>query len=130
MDFHNVNPANGAVIDIGGSKMRDYVKVRLMDAFKLLIPSLMPVLPDELLYDDVGLPIWNRIIFNPAFYQTHDEIALFDKNGAAIAKHVQKKGVTLIDLGAGSVFPCQIIQTHAHTPQSPHIPCYKLTRGN
>jgi uncharacterized SAM-dependent methyltransferase len=121
MDFNNIDPANGAVIDIGGSKMRDYVKDRLMGTFKLSTNS-MPVLPDELLYDDVGLPIWNRIIFNPAFYQTHDEMALFDKNGAKIAERLREKGVTLIDLGAGLVFPCQIIQTFSHPTISTHNP--------
>ncbi len=59
-----------------------------------------PVLPDELLYDDVGLPIWNEIIFTPEFYQTHDEIAMFNENGAEIAARV-KSGTTMIDLGAG-----------------------------
>ncbi|KAI5464723.1 histidine-specific methyltransferase [Mariannaea sp. PMI_226] len=103
MDINNIKPDNGAVIDIGGSRMRDYVKDRLVEVLKeqFVSGSTTPVLPDELLYDDVGLPIWNKIIFNAAFYQTHDEIALFDQHGAEIAARVQQKGVTLIDLGAG-----------------------------
>ena len=63
-------------------------------------PDDKPALPDELLYDDVGLPIWNEIIFTPEFYQTHDEIALLDRNGSEIAARF-KSGLTIIDLGAG-----------------------------
>lgn len=92
---------NGTVVDIGGSKMYDSVAERLAETLNAPYSSTSkPVLPDELLYDDVGLPIWNQIIFTPEFYQTHDEIALFDKHGADIAKRVQA-GVTVIDLGAG-----------------------------
>lgn len=94
---------NGTVVDIGGSKMYDSVAERLAETLNAPYSSTSkPVLPDELLYDDVGLPIWNQIIFTPEFYQTHDEIALFDKHGADIAKRVQA-GVTVIDLGAGLV---------------------------
>jgi uncharacterized SAM-dependent methyltransferase len=46
------------------------------------------------------LPIWNEIIFTPEFYQTHDEIALFDAHGRDIIKRLQP-GVTMIDLGVG-----------------------------
>lgn len=63
-------------------------------------PRVKPTLPDELLYDDVGLPIWNDIIFTPEFYQTHDEIAMFQQNGADIVSNMQP-AVTIIDLGAG-----------------------------
>lgn len=88
---------NGTVVDIGGSKMYDSVAERLFETLNAPYSSTSkPVLPDELLYDDVGLPIWNQIIFTPEFYQTHDEIALFDKHGADIAKRVQA-GVTVID---------------------------------
>lgn len=77
------------------------VKKKLEDIFATPYnPSAKPTLPDELLYDDVGLPIWNDIIFTPEFYQTHDEIAIFDNNGGEVATTV-KSGITMIDLGAG-----------------------------
>ncbi|KAK5995123.1 Ergothioneine biosynthesis protein 1 [Cladobotryum mycophilum] len=94
-------PSHGDVIDIGGSKMYDDVGGRLCRALTAVYgPNSKPTLPDELLYDDVGLPIWNEIIFTPEFYQTHDEIALFDTHGTDVAKRVNP-GVTMIDLGAG-----------------------------
>ena len=94
-------PKHGEVVDIDGSKMRGNVKQRLEDIFKSAYdPESKPTLPDELLYDDVGLPIWNEIIFTPEFYQTHDEIAIFDQHGAAVAARVPA-GITMIDLGAG-----------------------------
>lgn len=98
-------PCHGAVVDIGGSNMSGDVGERLTQALKATYSSssgAKPTLPDELLYDDVGLPIWNEIIFTPEFYQTHDEIALFDANGPEIAARVQS-GITIIDLGAGLV---------------------------
>lgn len=94
-------PGHGKVADIGGSDMVGDVKQRLEEAFeKPYDPRHKPTLPDELLYDDIGLPIWNEIIFTPEFYQTHDEIAIFDNNGTDIAARAES-GVTLIDLGAG-----------------------------
>jgi len=59
-----------------------------------------PRLPDELLYDDAGLQLWSDIIYLPEYYQTRDEIALLERNGAEIASHIAT-GATLIDLGAG-----------------------------
>lgn len=94
-------PQHGQVVDIDGSKMRGNVRQRLEDIFKAPYDvKAKPTLPDELLYDDIGLPIWNEIIFTPEFYQTHDEIAIFDKHGAEVADQV-KSGITMIDLGAG-----------------------------
>lgn len=63
-------------------------------------PHDKPTLPDELLYDDRGLFTWNDIIWTPEFYQTHDEIALFDAHGDDIVSRMGP-GVTMIDLGAG-----------------------------
>ncbi|KAH7199906.1 histidine-specific methyltransferase [Fusarium oxysporum] len=105
MDPKNDAPAHGAVVDIGGSNMYDGIGKRLQEALTApYSPTSKPTLPDELLYDDVGLPIWNQIIFTPEFYQTHDEIALFDKHGADVAARCPA-GVTIIDLGAGLVHP-------------------------
>lgn len=92
---------HGDVVDIGGSRMYDDVAERLARTLTAVFgPNSKPTLPDELLYDDVGLPIWNNIIFTPEFYQTHDEIALFDSHGADVVKRVSP-GITMIDLGAG-----------------------------
>ncbi|KAG4258339.1 hypothetical protein FPRO03_03293 [Fusarium proliferatum] len=105
MDPKNDAPTHGAVVDIGGSNMYDGVGKRLQEALTApYSPTSKPTLPDELLYDDVGLPIWNQIIFTPEFYQTHDEIALFDEHGADVAARCPA-GVTIIDLGAGLVHP-------------------------
>ena len=107
-------PCHGDIVDIGASKMYDGVKRRLIEALETIpSPQAKPwTLPDELLYDDVGLPIWNEIIFTPEFYQTHDEIALFDTHGAEIAARVPT-GITMIDLGAGLV-----LLATPYTPQS------------
>jgi hypothetical protein len=97
MSPNNDAPAHGAVVDIGGSNMYDDVAERLEQTLMASYSSTSkPTLPDELLYDDVGLPIWNQIIFTPEFYQTHDEIALFDKHGADVAARCQA-GVTIVD---------------------------------
>ncbi|UKZ76506.1 hypothetical protein TrVFT333_004212 [Trichoderma virens FT-333] len=94
-------PGHGDVMDIGGSRMHQDVGERLSRVLKAVYgPNAKPTLPDELLYTDIGLPIWNEIIFTPEFYQTHDEIALFDAHGSDLVARVQP-GVTLIDLGVG-----------------------------
>lgn len=101
MAVHNITPSNGAVIDIGGSRLSDQLRERLIETLKApYSETVKPVLPDELLYTDVGLPIWNEIIFTEEFYQTHDEMKLFDENGAKIAARLQRE-VTVVDLGAG-----------------------------
>jgi uncharacterized SAM-dependent methyltransferase len=115
MSPNNDAPAHGAVVDIGGSNMYDDVAERLEQTLMASYSSTSkPTLPDELLYDDVGLPIWNQIIFTPEFYQTHDEIALFDKHGADVAARCQA-GVTIVDLGAGLV--CPLLSPHSAHPQ-------------
>lgn len=85
-----------------------------------------PILPDELLYDDNGLRIWNEIIFTPEFYQTHDEIALFKRHGESIARLVSP-GVTMVDIGAGLVIPLL-----AHKVTNPHEiePCASCLEDN
>lgn len=101
MSSQHQTPSHGDVIDIGGSRLHEDVGERLSRVLTAVYgPSAKPTLPDELLYTDVGLPIWNEIIFTPEFYQTHDEIALFDAHGSDIVKRLQP-GVTMIDLGVG-----------------------------
>ncbi|KAJ6442032.1 hypothetical protein O9K51_05583 [Purpureocillium lavendulum] len=94
-------PAHGDVVDIGGSAMYGNVGERLERTLTAVYnPRDKPTLPDELLYDDIGLPIWNQIIFTPEFYQTHDEIELFRRHGVEVVARL-KAGTTIIDLGAG-----------------------------
>lgn len=94
-------PLNGTVEDIGGSTMAGNVTEALREVMKEPTePPAKTTLPDELLYSEDGLMIWNKLIFTPEFYQTHDEIVIFDKYGTEIAERVQS-GMTLIDLGAG-----------------------------
>lgn len=99
-------PEHGEVADIGGSTMMSDIGERLKNLFpKLEEGEEKPqvTLPDELLYTDLGLEIWNNIIFTPEFYQTHDEIAIFDNHGDEVVEATQEN-VVLIDLGAGSVY--------------------------
>jgi uncharacterized SAM-dependent methyltransferase len=102
---------HGSVIDIGGSAMQSNLGDRLLSILQQPYDEHCKLtLPDELLYDDIGLPIWNEIIFTPEFYQTHDEIALFSRHGVDIARRV-KSGVTIVDLGAGYVSHCYRVKS-------------------
>jgi len=98
-----VLPTHGSIIDIGGGKVDAYILERLQSTLlNAKKRGDTPYLPDELLYYKTGLHIWSEIIYRPEYYQTRDEIALFEQNGEQIASHVQP-GATLIDLGAGLV---------------------------
>ncbi|KAK0382784.1 hypothetical protein NLU13_9879 [Sarocladium strictum] len=92
----------GEICDIGGGSLYDDVREQLAKVLRQVHddPTKKPTLPDEILYHDDGLEIWNKIIWQPEFYQTHDEIALFDAHGMDIVSRVEP-GVTMIDLGAG-----------------------------
>lgn len=101
-----VSICHGDVLDIGGSTVDIDIGKRLLQTLNAgYHPHSKPTLPDELLYDDVGLLIWNKIIFTPEFYQTHDEIALLDAHGPGIVARIEP-GVSVIDIGAGSVQLC------------------------
>jgi uncharacterized SAM-dependent methyltransferase len=98
----------GSIFDIGGS--------RLPYAFKSLLEEKLfaqkgyqlvkadgtkqRLLPSVLLSCDRGLALWRLINRLPDYYQTCDEIELFEKFGVQIARYVPD-GATLIDLGAG-----------------------------
>uniref|UniRef100_A0A1Y1K742 Histidine-specific methyltransferase SAM-dependent domain-containing protein n=1 Tax=Photinus pyralis TaxID=7054 RepID=A0A1Y1K742_PHOPY len=100
------NTENGTVLDIGGSSMPTDLDVRLRDALKSKDEGgKKPVLPDEFLYNDLGLELWRRIISQDEFYQTRDEIAMFQANGEDIAKRFARdsKKLFLLDIGAGYV---------------------------
>jgi EasF-like predicted methyltransferase len=97
----NRRPEHGEILDIGGKRMIADVGELLIEVLaKPNDPEMPPTLPDELLYADGGLELWNTIIWQQEWYQTHDEIALFDAHGSDIVSRVLP-GVTMIDLGAG-----------------------------
>ncbi|KAK2006735.1 hypothetical protein LZ32DRAFT_663385 [Colletotrichum eremochloae] len=102
-------PEHGSVLDIGGGKMSSHI---LDDLRRVLVAAgeqtpggraAPPTMPDELLYDDKGLAIWADIIFTPQFYQTRDEIMLFQKHSGELARDYIPDGATMIDLGAGDM---------------------------
>lgn len=92
-----------SVLDISGGKIDEYLKNRikssLFDAYK---NSETPYLPEEFLYLKNGLYIWRDLVYNPKYYQTHDEINLFRKNGQQVANYIPDNCI-LIDLGSGFV---------------------------
>lgn len=92
-----------SVLDISGGKIDQYLKSRLksslIDAYN---NSETPYLPEEFLYLKNGLHIWRDLVYNPKYYQTHDEIDLFRKNGQQIADYMADNCI-LIDLGSGFV---------------------------
>ncbi|KEY71593.1 hypothetical protein S7711_06054 [Stachybotrys chartarum IBT 7711] len=104
---------HGEVLDIGGSGVFSEVRKGLVKTLEANYnPDCKLALPDELLYDDVGLDIWSKIISTAEFYQTADEIAIFENHGAEVAKLLKPEAttidakplnteVTIIDLGAG-----------------------------
>jgi uncharacterized SAM-dependent methyltransferase len=97
----SILPPHSEILDIGGSKMHESIKQRLHDClFSEPTDGKPRVLPDELLYDDAGLAIWADIIFKEEFYQTADEITLFENNSEEIAQHIPL-GSVVTDLGAG-----------------------------
>ncbi|KAK1579758.1 histidine-specific methyltransferase [Colletotrichum navitas] len=102
-------PEHGSVLDIGGGKMESHI---LDDLRRILFAAAQnppnghaatPTMPDELLYDDKGLAIWADIIFTPQFYQTRDEIVLFQRHSGELARDYIPDDATMIDLGAGDM---------------------------
>lgn len=97
-------PKHGHILNIGGSSIKGLCADKLNQTLAEIALSdyshTPPTLPDELLYDDKGLLIWNDIISIPEFYQTHDETALFDINSDEIISHIPRD-ITMIDLGSG-----------------------------
>ncbi|EFZ02675.1 DUF2260 domain protein [Metarhizium robertsii] len=95
---------NGTVLDIGGSSLTTDIGARLRDVLKSKDEGgKKPVLPDEYLYNDLGLELWRRFISQHEFYQTRDEVAMFQANGKDIAKQFARdsKKLFLLDIGAG-----------------------------
>ncbi|KAM3538460.1 hypothetical protein ARSEF1564_008621 [Beauveria bassiana] len=82
-------PEHGKILDIGGSALKRLNIDKLNDTLTAIAESRdAPTLSDELLYDGVGLLMWNKIMSIPQFYQTHDEKALFDLNSSEIIRQV------------------------------------------
>lgn len=113
-------PAHGSVLDIGGGSMSSTILKDLQRVFTVAAKqakdkhnnagvggggggggSEVPTMPDELLYNDEGLAIWAEVIFTPEFYQTRDEMVLFEKNSEEMATVYIPNDATMIDLGAG-----------------------------
>lgn len=103
-------PAHGSVLDIGGGSMSSTILEDLHRVFAVAAKHEdagvggsveVPTMPDELLYNDEGLAIWAEVIFTPEFYQTRDEMVLFEKNSEEMATVYIPNDATMIDLGAG-----------------------------
>ncbi|KAK1520639.1 uncharacterized protein CCOS01_10758 [Colletotrichum costaricense] len=105
-------PAHGSVLDIGGGSMSSAILEDLQRVFAVAAKHEntgiggsveVPTMPDELLYNDEGLAIWAEVIFTPEFYQTRDEMVLFEKNSEEMATVYIPNDATMIDLGAGDM---------------------------
>ncbi|KZL79403.1 duf323 domain-containing protein [Colletotrichum incanum] len=100
-------PEHGSVLDIGGGQMSSNILSDLRRVFDVAerpdTGGGPPTMPDELLYDDKGLAIWADIIFTPQFYQTRDEIVLFERHSGELARDYIPNDATMIDLGAGDM---------------------------
>lgn len=97
-------------MDIGGSQLASVLqhllheKLFALSGHQIQKPDGSPqhLLPSALFSDDKGLEIWKQINRLPNYYQTRDEIELFEQYGEVIARYVPS-GATLIDFGSGSV---------------------------
>jgi EasF-like predicted methyltransferase len=129
MDTRHRLPAHGEVASIGGHEMTSNIKQRFVDTMMSSgeCERIVKTLPDEALYDDTGLPIWNDIIFTDEFYQTHDEIAIFEKHGVDVVNEVHRaieackttRPITIMDLGAGDTRKVQHLLSAFETAKVP-----------
>ncbi|EXJ92220.1 hypothetical protein A1O3_00770 [Capronia epimyces CBS 606.96] len=90
------------IIDIGGSKLRDYLLAALQRDFLNKKDPEVPYVSDIFTSSDEGLELWSTITSLPTWYQTREEIDLLRRWGPDIAKHV-RPGTSLVDLGSGDV---------------------------
>jgi uncharacterized SAM-dependent methyltransferase len=79
--------------------LRNRIQSSLIDARKR---EETPYLPEKFLFLNKGLYIWRDLVHHPKYYQTHDEMQLFHKNGEHVADYIQPNS-PLIDMGSGSV---------------------------
>lgn len=94
-------PSRAVIHNIGGSDIADSTRERLFTEIRQAkMSGHRVVLPDELLYNDIGLQIWSDIIHLPQYYQFRDETEILRIHGEEIASYLPNDAV-LIDLGAG-----------------------------
>lgn len=98
----------GSIVDIGGSRLNETLKLSLQEKLfglhghqlRKVDGSRQHLLPSPLLSDDNGLTLWREINRLPDYYQTCDEVELFETSGKEIAEHILD-GVSILDLGCG-----------------------------
>jgi len=100
-DIHAHEIPIGSIIDIGGSKISDYLrKVLMSNLIQKCRGGGRRFLPDPFMSDDRGLQLWRELTHLPEYYQTREEIESLKYHGTDIAKHILP-GSTLVDLGSG-----------------------------
>ncbi|KAL2832631.1 hypothetical protein BDW59DRAFT_139507 [Aspergillus cavernicola] len=73
----------------------------LLEQLRTARDGRFPFLPDTVIWNsDKCAELWTQLALRPEYYQTWEEIALLEKNGTEIAKHI-RPGSVLIDLGPG-----------------------------
>lgn len=98
----------GSIVDIGGSRLNETLKLYLQEKFfglhghqlRKVDGSRQYLLPSPLLSDDKGLTLWREINRLPHYYQTYDEVELFETYGEKIAEYIPE-GASILDLGCG-----------------------------
>jgi Histidine-specific methyltransferase, SAM-dependent len=94
------------VLDIGGSKLetglKQAVEKELLWKGGPHCPAGHPqrMLPWSLHSDDRGAALWSDITYLSRYYQTRDEIKLFQAHGKHVARHVHDNSV-MLDMGCG-----------------------------
>ncbi|KAL2417896.1 hypothetical protein ABEF95_005525 [Exophiala dermatitidis] len=107
MDYQNMATSSTTssspyeIIDIGGSRLHEYLLKALQRAFFNHPKGDAPYVSDIFVSTDEGLQLWSTITFLPTSYQTREEINLFRRWGTDIAKHI-RPGSSLFDLGSGA----------------------------
>ncbi|KAL6410019.1 hypothetical protein AUP68_06428 [Ilyonectria robusta] len=89
-------PQHGDIFDVGGSKSLQSIE----EAFEHGLRSGGP-LPKSILYALSPPDLWQDVSKDPAYYQTVEELAIFDAHREAI-NLLLFTGMTIVDLGAGA----------------------------
>ena len=101
----------GEIIEVGHGEagvtqtLKSMLEERLLWTRGVYCPNGVPqrLLPSPLLSDNEGLQIWAAINRLPTYYQTSEEVELFERRGHELAELIVSDSV-LIDLGCGSVY--------------------------
>ncbi|KAJ4569989.1 hypothetical protein HRR83_007985 [Exophiala dermatitidis] len=88
------------IIDIGGSKLCEYLLRALQRNFFNHSEGEVPYISDIFASTDEGLQLWSTITSLPTSYQTREEMDLLHRWRTDIAKHI-RPGSSLFDLGSG-----------------------------